>query len=184
MRPLALIGVVWLLVGCRAQERRVEPAVHAGSRYTLATHEGTPWGTRTTRETWDVREVQGERMLVARQVEGRDPVESWVSVRPRVTRMGPYSGSPRGRRVATDAAPRPVVVPAGRFRCARTTRTHTLGNGMVMHTEEWWAPGVPVPVQRWTIWSGNREELRDPPRAPERVPIGTTWAVLESAPRR
>jgi hypothetical protein len=53
----------------------------------------------------------------------------------------------------------------------------------MMRVDEWWAPGLPLPVQRWTRWEGVIDTLREPPRRVADVRVGTTWTVLEAIRR-
>lgn len=77
-----------------------------------------------------------------------------------------------------------TVVPAGSFRCARTTRHRQLGDGTILRVDEWWAPQVPFPVQRWERPEADVDRLYAPPKSVAALPEGCIWAVLERIERR
>lgn len=73
-----------------------------------------------------------------------------------------------------------TTVPAGTFKCARTTRSRELGDGTIMRVDEWWAPQIPFAIQRWERPEAEADkELYAPPTSPEALPPQCVWAVLE-----
>ncbi len=143
-----------------------------GDTYVLLERQRTPSGTVEVRETWQLADtLQGHgRFVVSRA--GR------VSERSRQLDRASRRG---------DAAARleSVRVPAGSFRCRRTQRGFTEHNGRVMRVDEWWAAGVPVPVQRWSRWNGlPPARFEHAPRDTGELVMGAEWTVLERAPRR
>lgn len=174
---VALLGLAFgFAAGCSVAPREPRP----GDEFVLARKELTPRGLRVERETWTLADTAGGalRWRVARA--GAPPREH-VS-----TRADLAAGLPavrRGRRRAEGESR--VRVPAGEFTCTRLMRTFEEGEGRVMQVDEWWTPGVPVPVQRWTRWSGLPEPLRHaPPNRDADLLLGAEWSVLERAPRR
>ena len=174
--PLAALAVA--LAGCAppgapagARARMPRP----GDAYVVLTRESTPSGMVEHRETWtllDTSTSQG-RFAIAR--DGAIRTTQW-------RRLGPVM--PRSARRMGQRTER-VTIPAGTYECARTMRTFEEQGGRVMRVDEWWAPGVPTPVQRWTRWQGLPDAmLHAPPRRPENLVMGAEWTVLEHAPRR
>ncbi len=106
----------------------------------------------------------------------------WLALREGVP-QGRLGIGARGRRHESDAPPRWVRVPAGAFRCTRTVRSVEASDGAMMRVDEWWAPGVPVPVQTWTRWQGVADSLPAAPRSAGELPVGTSWQVLEAVRR-
>lgn len=152
-----------------------------GDRWVILRREPSPTGARETRERWT--------MVAARDGHGEFRVERdagrvatrWEPLHPVV----PTTRRPRGRGWVESVRVETVRVPAGRYRCARTSRSFTEHEGRVMQVDEWWAPNVPVPVQRWTRWNAHAYgPLREPPRTAADQLLGTTWDVLERAPGR
>lgn len=173
----ALLGLaVSLAAGCTGAPREPRP----GDQFVLARKAATPGGLQVERETWTLADTAGGALrwrVVRAGVAPREHLSTSADL---------AAGRPpvrRGRRLAEQGVR--VRVPAGEFVCARRTRTFEESGGRVMQVDEWWAPGVPVPVQRWTRWSGLPERLRlAPPRRDADLVLGAEWAVLERAPRR
>ncbi len=162
--------------GCRS----VPPAPRPGDAFVLRHVEPTPTAAGVTRETWTLADTAGG---VLRWRVERDGVEAREEARSREDLAAGLPAVRRGRRLADGLVD--VRVPAGTYRCRRLTRTFEEGNGRVMNVDEWWTPGVPVPVRRWVRWSGLPERLRhEPPAREADLVLGSAWAVLERAPRR
>jgi hypothetical protein len=154
-----------------------------GAEFTLVTREGRPEGVRETREQWQLLRrdsLDGTfevRRTGAAAVVTTPPVHPGVPVVPIGT-----GGHTRGVYPVSGSFVS-VSVPAGRFRCGHTWRTTEMHDGAVMRVDEWWAPGVPVPVQRWTRWEGVADTLYSPPARAADVRVGTEWTVLERVRR-
>ena len=145
----------------------------------VVTHEGRPGGPRTSAEHWElvsrdsatgtfeVRPDGGPSRLVSLEFHPPSPPGDYRHDR----------GNGRTRDYPRDFEH--VNVPAGRFRCGRTWRDYEEPDGRVMRVDEWWTPGIPVPVQSWTRWEGVVDTLADPPRHAKDVRVGTSWSVLE-----
>ncbi len=181
---LAALGVAVLVGGCGGRGAP-EGAWPVGTEVVVVEHESRPEGVVTHRDRWRLVEADSANARFERRRDGapadRGPVSEWVALRAGVPdgRLG------RARRRAYDAGvdPRVVGVPAGRFRCRRTVRSYEASDGAMMRVDEWWAPGIPVPVQRWVRWQGIVDSIGGPPRQAGDLPVGTTWAVLESIRR-
>lgn len=180
-RRAASLGLVlWTIGALAAGCARPAPEPRPGDEFVLARKERVPLEVRVERETWTLADTSGGLMRWRVAVDGAPPRVV------RTTRADLAAGLPavrRGRRLA--AGDVTVRVPSGTFRCRRFTRTFEEGGGRVMDVDEWWARGVPVPVQRWTRWSGLPDRLRrtPPARDADLVP-GSELVVLERAPRR
>lgn len=175
---LAAAVLAAVLSGCRAPAgggAAAPPAFRPGDTWVLRTIEPSPWGPRERRERWVVEAIRdGYAEFRVEGSRGRVTTE-W---RPLPPADPPSPVTADGRRER-------VRVPAGSFRCERRVRSRTEPEGRVVQVDEWWAPGVPVPVQRWTRWNAHAAgPLRDPPRRAADQPLGTAWTVLERAPAR
>jgi hypothetical protein len=193
--PLALALLLALSAGCdraRVHAPAVEwaerwshvanagPRWRTGAELLVVTREGRPAGVRTVRERW----VLLRRDSLAGQFEVRRDGRAATVVGLPFHAPGPhlmlgYGGVARHGRYAYATGFEKVTVPAGRFRCGRTWRTFEEDDGRMMRVDEWWAPGIPVPVQSWTRWEGVVDTLYAPPRRVADVHVGTEWAVLE-----
>lgn len=182
---LALVAFAVGVSGCLAPRDGDRPgsatAIRPGDAWVLRTNEPSPSGPRVRRERWIADAVRGD--IVEFRVERASGAagSGWTPAPPAtVSRTG------LAQRAAADGARiERVRVPAGRYPCARRARTRTEREGRVVQVDEWWAPGVPVPVQRWSRWNAHAQgPLRDPPRREADQPLGTAWTVLERAPRR
>lgn len=185
---LALVALTSGAAGCLAPRDGQRPAgadaaaaIRPGDAWVLRTNEPTPWGPRVRRERWVATAVGGDvvefRVERAAGATGSDWVPAPSAT---VSRAGlAHRATAEGARLVR------VRVPAGRYPCARRTRSRTEREGRVVQVDEWWAPGVPVPVQRWSRWNAHAQgPLRDPPRREADQALGTAWTVLERAPRR
>lgn len=196
-----LACVFAVVVGCRERSStrdwtqewgslaRPGGQMQPGATLRVVTWTSDPWGVQDERESWRLIEADTAGGRFVHERAGRPAREENLRFHPAVPRVPVYgSGSsrpgwrgvyPAGRGMET------VVVPAGRFRCARTQRSFEAKDGAIMAVDEWWAPNVPVPVQRWTRWNHYASDtLRNPPRRAEDLPVGTAWAVLERFDRR
>ncbi len=150
-----------------------------GVEFTVLTRTGTDAGPQTQRERWTLlkRDSVGGDFEITRV--GHAPTVRWERFHPAVPRVPMYGSSGRNALYPVVGGLVPVTVPAGRFRCGHTWRSFTLSDGAVMREDAWWAPGIPVPVQRWVRWEGVADTLRSPPKRAADVRYGTEWAVLE-----
>jgi hypothetical protein len=154
-----------------------------GVQFLVTTYERGPEGVRRSRERWTLLQrdsVAGDFELVREGLPAR------------VLRLPFHAGVPRLSGPGASRGPglHPVGegfvhvhVPQGRFTCGRTWRTRKERDGTVVRVDEWWAPGVPVPVQRWTRREDAAEALHDPPPRAAALRAGTTWSVLEAVRR-
>lgn len=186
-RGLAPMGAMLLAVGllsCRERGEDATPTVPGvGTTWRVVTWTSDPWGVNDRRESWRVLEADTLQTRLWHERDGMEPREEHRGWRAR-SAFGDDGATVRGTR-RDGARLESIRVPAGRFRCARTTRTFEARDGAMMAVDEWWSPDVPVPVQRWTRWSHYATDtLRNPPRRPEDLPVGTAWAVLEKVDAR
>ncbi len=156
------------------------PRWRPGAELVVLTRTGQPGGASAVRERWvllqrdsaggqfEVRREDGATVIVALPFHPRGP-----------HLMLGYGGIAQRGRYAYATGFEKVSVPAGSFRCGRTWRSFEERDGRMMRVDEWWAPGIPVPVQRWTRWEGVVDTLYAPPRRAADVRAGTEWAVLE-----
>jgi hypothetical protein len=163
---------------------RSGPHWRPGVELVVVTREGRPEGARATRERWVLLRRDSVEGQFERQRDGASATVVAMPFHP----DGPsvvigYGGRARHGRYAYATGFENVHVPAGRFRCGRTWRTVQEHDGRVMRVDEWWSPGVPVPVQTWKRWEGVIDTLYSPPHRAADVRVGTTWAVLESIRR-
>jgi hypothetical protein len=151
---------------------------HDGAEFVLLTRARGPQGVRSSRERW---------VLLRRDSLGGDfelqPADAaarvqWLPFYPAAPGATARPGRDAGVHLCAGALA-PVKVPAGRCRCARTWREATAPGGAQVRVDEWWAPGIPVPVQRWTRRRGAADTLAAPPRRAADVRPGAGWAVLE-----
>lgn len=166
---------VWALVvwtSCAPPPAHVGRVPVPGDTYVLLERQSTPDGIVEVRETW--------RLADTLQGQGRFEVHRASRVSERSNRLdrADAGADPAARLVS-------VRVPAGSYRCRRTQRGFTERNGRVMRVDEWWAAGVPVPVQRWSRWNGlPPDRFEHVPRDTGELVMGAEWTVLERAPRR
>ena len=153
----------------------------AGAEFVVASHEGTPVGVAVSRERWTLLRRDSIEGDFERARDGRPATVVTLPFHADVPRV-PYGGG-RGGVYPCVGGFVSVRVPAGRFRCGHTWRDREEPDGRVMRVDEWWAPGVPVPVQSWTRWEGVVDSLGPAPRRAADVRVGTTWAVLQSIRR-
>jgi len=155
------------------------PRWHAGAELVVVTREGRPGGPLATRERWVLLRRDSVSGQFECQRDGEPPFVVAMRFHPKSPSvvLG-YGGAARGRFAYATGLER-VKVPAGSFRCGRTWRTVEEDDGRMMRVDEWWAPGIPVPVQSWTRWEGVADTLYAPPRRAADVRVGTEWAVLE-----
>jgi hypothetical protein len=92
----------------------------------------------------------------------------------------PSQGAPPGRSLFEYPRLGPLTTlstPAGTFQCARTYMT--LSYLTPSRVEDlWWAPNIPVPVQRWTRPASEEHALPEPPEDPTAIPVGTSLVRL------
>ncbi len=185
---LALVAFAAGAAGCLAPRDGDRPggadvaaAIRPGDEWVLRTTEPTPWGPRVRRERWVATAVR-EGAVEFRVERAAGPAGADWTPAPAAT----VSLAGLAHRAAAGGARLVRVrVPAGRYPCARRTRSRTEREGRVVQVDEWWTPGVPVPVQRWSRWNAHAQgPLRDPPRREADQALGTAWTVLERAPRR
>jgi hypothetical protein len=159
------------------------PRWRPGEEFTLASYEPGPAGVRVTRRTWVLLGRDGgEGTFELRGAGGSDTVVRLPFHADVPTR--PHAGVAPGRSTYPYAGGLVhVTVPAGRFRCARTWRQAVAPDGTPLRVDEWWAIGVPFPVQRWTRRESRAEALDAPPRRPADLRAGTEWMVLERLSR-
>ncbi len=159
--------------------RRWQP----GAEFTVVTRKGTAAGPETKRERWTLlkRDSAGGDFEITRA--GHAPIVHGERFHPAVPSVPMYGSSGRNAIYPCVGGLVPVTVPAGRFRCGHTWRSFTLSDGAVMREDAWWAPGIPVPVQRWVRWEGVADTLAAPPKRAADVRYGTEWAVLERVRR-
>ncbi len=157
---------------------RSGPRWREGAEFVMLAREGLLEGVSASRERW----LLLRRDSIGGDFEVQRPDQAarvcWLPFHPAVP------GLPLRSRRSPGVHPYAcglvaVTVPAGRFRCGRTWRNIEARDGVVMRVDEWWAPGVPVPVQRWTRWEGDADALAVPPRRVADMLVGTEWAVLE-----
>lgn len=155
------------------------PRWHAGAEFVVATWEGLPAGARRARERWLLLKRDSVAGQFEYQREGDPGAVVALPLHPRSPDAPPRHGGEAHGRYAYAAGLETVKVPEGSFRCGRTWRTSEERDGRVMRVDEWWSPGIPVPVQSWTRWEGVVDTLYAPPRRAADVRVGTEWAVLE-----
>ncbi len=181
---LAALVVAALVAGCGGGEAPGRPWP-VGTEVVVAEHESRPEGVVTHRDRWRLVEADSANARFERRRDGAPadqvPVTEWVPLRAGLP--AGRLGRGRGRVYEGGTDPQAVRVPAGRFRCARTVHAFEASDGAILRVDEWWAPGIPVPVQRWVRWEGIVDSIGGPPRRPGDLPVGTTWAVLESIQR-
>ena len=162
---------------------RSGPRWRNGAEFVLLTREGRLEGVRTSRERWLLlrRDTLGGDFEVQRS--GRPARVSWLPFHPDVPDLPMRSRRLHGVHPCAGGLVA-VTVPAGRFRCGRTWRNAEARDGAPERVDEWWAPGIPVPVQRWTRRVGVVDTLVPPPRRVADMLVGTEWAVLERIRQR
>lgn len=169
-------GVLSLLLsmGCGGAAAR-EPRL--GDCWVLLTRVPTPSGMREERTECVLADtVSGQGRFESRRDGGR-VLSKWRALR--------GEAPSRERDGEPGASLERLRVPAGAFSCRRTTTTFTERNGRVMRVDEWWAQGVPVPVQRYVRWQGLADaRLHAPPGRPADLILGSELSVLERAPER
>lgn len=157
---------------------RSGPRWRTGAEFVLLTREGRLEGVRASRERWLLlrRDTLGGDFEL--QHSGRPARVSWLPFHPAVPDLPMRSHALHGVHPCAGGLVA-VTVPAGRFRCGRTWRNAEARDGAPERVDEWWAPGIPVPVQRWTRRSDVVDTLAAPPRRVADMLVGTEWAVLE-----
>lgn len=160
------------------------PGRHApeGTTYAMVTWSSRPEGVRAMRESWRLLHADSTDGTFAALRDGGAESEVTLELHPRVPDL--HYGTSVARhthsRYAYMGGLETVHVPAGTFHCGRTWKDSEEPDGVVMRVDEWWAPNVPVPVQRWVRWEQQANDtLRNPPRKPDDMVVGTTWSVLE-----
>ena len=160
----ALLGLLAIVTsGCT---RTTPPHWQPGGKLVVVSHEKVPGGIVASRDHYVLKELNGEYGVFERS--NRNALHVPLTLRF-------DHPSPAGER------PEQIVTPAGRFPCVRTHRTRTLRTGPVMRIDEWWSPGVPIPVQTFERWQGLPQRLlvHAPARA-ESLLVGMRWSRLES----
>lgn len=158
--------------GCGGHEARTP---QLGDTWVLVTHEPTPTGMREERLTCVLADTAGGQGRFESKRDGSPPRSEWRALPLRV----------HGAARADGPALRRIRVPAGTFECRLSVSTRTERGGRVMRVDEWRAPEIPVPVQRYVRWQGLTDErLARPPGRRSDLILGSSLSVLERAPGR
>jgi hypothetical protein len=193
-RALALrLGVALLAVGAACREppsqdwrddwRRLQQSSPAepGTQWESLVVDGTPEGPRERTITTTLREIRAEGLMGAFEdaQQGEQQAlygDGYFHHRPN----WPSQGAPPGRSLFEYPRLGPLTTlstPAGTFQCARTYMT--LSYLTPSRVEDlWWAPNIPVPVQRWTRPASEEHALPEPPEDPTAIPVGTSLVRL------